>query len=55
MDTGNLLFAVFVMGSFAYAATGWFFRVMIKPEARWRWFFIIWIVGIIAFLTATNL
>jgi len=38
MDTGNLIFAVFVMGSLAYAATGWFFRGMIKPEARWRGF-----------------
>lgn len=55
MDMGNLLFAVVVMGSLSYVAIGWFFRGIIKPEARWRWFFIIWVVGIIVLLIAINL
>jgi len=55
VDVGNLLFGVVIMGAVSYAAVGWFFRAIIKPETRWRWFFIIWIVGIIVFLIATNL
>ena len=55
MDTGNLLFGVVIMGAISYSAVGWFFRSIFKPEIRWRWFFIIWIVGIIALLIAINL
>jgi len=55
MDLGNLIFSVVFMGGLALVATGWLFRGIIKPEARWRWFFIIWVVGIIVLLIATNL
>jgi hypothetical protein len=46
MDLGYLLVAAFFVGLFSLWLTGWLYRGVGKPNNRWTWFFIIWVVGI---------
>lgn len=47
MDIGYFLVASVLCGLFSLWLTGWIFRGANNPQARWRWFGIIWVIAMV--------